>query len=444
MNIPEYTRYIIRILASKGHIAYLAGGCVRDMLLGVEPHDYDIATNATPEQVQSYFEKTVSVGAAFGVIIVQVDGNSCEVATFRDDGLYVDGRRPESVEYSNPEKDAQRRDFTINALFYDVITEKVIDYVGGEKDLKDRILKAVGDPNKRFEEDLLRVLRAIRFSVRFDLAIEDKTKYAMFFAASKLYRLSAERIRDELTKMFMGSNPGAAFELLHYYAIFRYLLPEIEKLWGVKQPKQWHPEGDVFIHTKLCLEKLEAPYNQDVACVWAAVLHDIGKPDAYDVNRAAGASHAGGHDRIGAALAKDILERYKFSNQIIEEVCYIISEHMTFSNVKEMKKSKLRTFLGHPQINKLLAVHKADCLASHADLSAHFCCVNKIEEWGKETILPPPLINGLDLMGLGMTPGPRFGKILNHIREMQLSDEIKTKKEALEAVLHLPRAQFNN
>jgi len=420
---------IVKRLRQKGYQAYLVGGCVRDLLLKIKPQDWDIATNAKPEEVQRLFKKTILVGAKFGVVIVRMRHKNYEVATFRTDLDYKDGRHPFSVKFSSAEEDAKRRDFTINGLFYDPIANQVIDFVGGEQDLKKGIIRAIGEPERRFSEDKLRMLRAVRFSARFNFPIEPKTKSAIKSHAQEILEVSPERIREELEMIFTQKNPDMALELMDELGLLKVILPEVAKMKGVQQPPEFHPEGDVFTHTKIMLSLAKNPSPE---LAFGILLHDIGKPDTFQLldrirfNR---------HNVVGAEIAEKILKRLRFSNKQIKTITALVKEHQRFMDVFEMRESTLKRFLSIEHFNLHLELHRLDCLASHKDLSAYRFIKGRYQEFLKERAKlkskPKRLITGDDLIALGLKPGPVFKEILKELEDAQLENKIKTKPIAL-------------
>lgn len=423
---------IVRRLRDSGHEAVWVGGCVRDMLRGLEPKDFDIATSARPDEVQSLFEHTVPVGASFGVILVIEEPHQFEVATFRKDAPYTDHRHPVDIDYGTMEEDVRRRDFTINALFYDPISDKVIDLVNGQADLAARIIRTVGDPVDRFWEDALRLMRAVRFSAILDFTIEEKT-WAALIQHNRLIRyISDERVRDELNKMLLHSNRRRAMELLDASGLLALILPEAVALKGVEQPPAFHPEGDVWVHTMLALENLRDP---DLVLAWATLLHDIGKPATFE--RADDRIRFSNHQIVGEAMALEILTRLKFPRSTMLKIAHMVRRHMDFINVRQMRRSTLRRFLSSETIDQELELHKADCMACHGDVSNYHFCREKIREFETEQvpIMPDPLISGKDLLRLGFIPGPIFAEILNDVQTRQLDEEIATPEAAEQYVL---------
>lgn len=420
---------IIQKLRLSGHEALLAGGCVRDLLLGREPKDFDVATSATPDEVVALFPGALTVGAHFGVVVVRQDHEQIEVATFRTDGSYKDGRHPESVTFATAEQDAQRRDFTINGLFRDPIKDRVIDYVGGAVDLEKRVLRAIGDAHQRFDEDKLRLLRAVRFATTLGFEIEEKTWQALCEHAPAIQSVSAERIRDELIKIFLHPNRLRGFDLLMDSGLMAQVLPEILVLKGVEQPPQWHPEGDVFIHTRLMLSLL--PEQVSLPLVLSVLLHDIAKPATFAVDET-GRIRFNGHDKLGAEMTGDILRRLKFPNDVIEPTQVTVEHHMVFKDVKKMKKSTLKRMMARPTWADELALHRVDCLGSNGLLDNYEFMQAKAEEFSQQPLIPQPLLNGRDLIALGWQPGKHLGAVLTEVQNAQLEGLISTREEALE------------
>lgn len=421
---------VLSKLKAHGFQAYFAGGCVRDRLLGKEPKDYDIATSATPEQVRASFDRTVAVGAHFGVTLVVEKGESFEVATFRSDGAYVDGRRPEGVVFSSVEEDAQRRDFTVNGLYWDGVSPEPLDLVRGREDLKAKILRTIGDPEKRFLEDHLRLLRAVRFSVQLGFEMEPATLEAVKKHAPLIRQTSHERVRDELTKILTSAQPARGIRLLDETGLLKEVLPEIVDMKGVEQPSEYHPEGDVYVHTLLLLEQLSGAPSE---LAWGALLHDVAKPATFE--RAADRIRFHGHDVIGAQMSDQILRRLAFSNDERELICSLVLEHLRFKDAKKMKLSTLKRFFSLDRFDLHLALHKIDCMASHKDLSALHFCEEKLAEFAKEPPPPLRLVKGADLMALGFRPGPEFSNILRAVEDAILEGVVKTKEEGIEFVL---------
>lgn len=417
---------IVKKIRANGFQAYFAGGCVRDAIMGIEPIDYDIATDAEPNIILKLFPKTIPVGAQYGVILVLVDGITFEVATFRRDGRYVDGRHPESVGFSKtPQDDVKRRDFTINGLLYDPLKDEILDFVSGRKDIEDGIIRAIGNPNERFNEDKLRLMRAVRFANRFQYKIENNTLSAIKENAQKINEVSAERIRDELDKIIRGPYAGSGLQMLHDTGILKYILPEVSEMAGVEQPAEFHPEGDVFIHTKLMLDILEKPTK---VMAFAVLFHDVGKPRTFT---RAERIRFDGHVPVGARMADEICKRLRFSNDEREKIVIYTENHMKFMDVQAMREAKLKRFMQSETFIEELELHRVDCLASHGKLDNWEFCKRKLEEYGKEELKPEPLISGEDLIQLGFKPGPLFKEILTKVGDLQLENQIKNKEDAL-------------
>lgn len=426
----EYAaRSVAARLREHGHVAYFAGGCVRDMVRGLTPKDYDIVTTARPEEVQRLFPKTFAVGAHFGVIIVVENGFQFEVATFRFDDVYLDGRHPSAVRFASPGEDAQRRDFTINGMFYDPVTEKVIDFVGGRADIEAKLVRAIGDPAQRFAEDRLRMLRAVRFATVLGYQIDPKTWEALVTSAPSINQISAERIRDELVRIFLSPNRVRGWDLLDASGLMRAVLPELEAMKGVAQPQQFHPEGDVFVHTRLMLELL--PENVSVPLVFAVLFHDVAKPVTARVDET-GRIRFNEHDRIGAEMTEGIMRRLRFSGAEIEATVEMVRQHMVFKDAPKMRVAKLKRFMARPTFDDELELHRVDCQSSHRNLDNYEFLLRKREEFASEPMLPPPLVRGHDLIALGLQPGPKFGEILEAVETRQLEGALRTREEALE------------
>jgi poly(A) polymerase len=420
---------ISRRLQEAGHTAYFAGGCVRDELLGLDPHDYDIATSAKPAEVQKLFSHTQAVGAHFGVILVMEHGRAFEVATFRSDHEYIDGRRPEMVTFSTPEEDAARRDFTINGMFHDPVADKFIDFVGGREDLASQTLRAIGDPVARFREDKLRLLRAVRFAARFGYQIDPATWDALRVHAADIHAVSAERIREELVKILAHPTRVRGFDLLDQSGLLKEILPEIEKLKGCEQPAQFHPEGDVFVHTRAMLELL--PPDVPVGVVLSVLFHDIGKPPTFRYHKDEDRIRFSGHDRVGAEMTERVMERLRFSRADTERTVEAVRQHMVFKDVQNMRTAKLKRFMAREGFDEELELHRVDCQSSHGALDNYDFLKTKAEEFANEPLIPPPLVTGHDLMALGWKPGPHFGPMLEAVQTAQLEGTLTTKEEAL-------------
>src|SRR5258708_4344875 len=458
--VPEPKRRaaeIVSILRKQGHQAYLAGGCVRDLLLSREPADYDVATDATPQQVMQIFPQTYAVGEQFGVVLVPDSSGATgvpasgatgvlarqgersdaavEVATFRSDVGYSDGRHPDEVRFTkNPQEDVQRRDFTINGMMLDPKTNEVLDYVGGQDDLKAGIVRAIGDPERRFTEDKLRMVRAVRFAARFDYKIDPATMAAIQKLAPKIHQVSCERVREELTKMLTEGRARKAFELLHTTTLLREVLPEIAAMKGVQQPPQYHPEGDVFVHTLLLLEKLQpsagGPISKTLA--WGALLPDVGKPATFRI--APDRIRFDGHVEVGVKMAAEILRRLRFSNHETDQILALVDNHMRFGAVQRMKQSTLKKFLRLPAFEEHLELHRIDCLSSHGQLDAYEYTQEQLRSMPPEAIRPTPLITGRDLIDAGYEPAPRFKEVLTAVEDAQLEGRLASREAAMEFV----------
>jgi poly(A) polymerase len=441
---------VIHTLRSQGYKAYLVGGCVRDLLLGREPADYDVATDATPQQVMTIFPETYAVGAQFGVVLVPVppelqtkelrsgadavshakDG-LIEVATFRADLGYSDGRHPDEVRFTkDPREDVQRRDFTINGLLLDPLTNEVLDFVGGRNDLQAKLVRAIGDPDRRFAEDKLRMLRAVRFAARFGYAIEPATFLSIQRHASQIHQVSRERLRDELTRMLTEGHARSAFLLLDQSGLLHELLPEIEAMKGVEQPPQFHPEGDVFVHTLLLLDKLPQPCPPTLA--WGALLHDVGKPPTFRV--APDRIRFDDHVNVGVKMAEEICRRLRFSNDDTEQIIALVDNHMRFGHAQRMKESTFKKFVRMPHFDEHLELHRLDSQASHGDLTSYNFTREKMATMPAEVISPAPLVTGDDLIAAGYKPGPRFKEILSAVEDGQLEGRLQSKNAAMQLI----------
>ncbi|MCC6546847.1 CCA tRNA nucleotidyltransferase [Candidatus Sumerlaeota bacterium] len=422
---------VVGALQGAGFRALFVGGCVRDGMLGLPLKDIDIATDARPQDVMGIFTDSRLVGAKFGVVLVQRGDVSFEVATFRRDGVYVDHRHPESVSFGSLEDDAQRRDFTINGMFHDPISGRFIDLVGGKRDLEGRIVRCIGEPRRRFAEDALRLLRAVRFAARFDFQVEAESLAMMKELAPTIQYVTPERQREELTRILQGPRAGAAFRMMLETGFLHWLLPEIEAMSGVEQGALYHPEGDVFTHTMLVVDFAEP---RTVRAMWSALLHDVGKPLTFQRDSATGKISFREHARVGAEIARLILERLKFASEDVEAITSIVARHMNFSSIMEMRTSTLRRFLGAPTIEDDLAVHRADCLGSSAPLTNWEFARERLEEFAsrREEMVPKPFITGNDLLSMGMKPGPAMGAFLHNAHERQLNGEWTSRNQALD------------
>lgn len=422
-------------LSKAGHQVYLAGGCVRDRLLDREPKDYDLATSARPDEVQKLFPRSDAVGAHFGVIIVKGHGEAVEVATFRTDGSYKDGRRPESVEFSSPEEDACRRDFTINGLFQNPFTDEIIDYVGGRSDLESGVLRAIGDAAERFREDALRLLRAVRFAVTTGFQLEKQTWDAVCGNASLLTQISPERIRDEFSRILVAADRSRGLDLLVDSGLIDSFIPEVLELRGCEQPPQWHPEGDVYVHTRLALSLLEDP---PLPLALAVLLHDIGKPATQTWDAEAERFRFNGHDKVGAEMARDILRRLRYPNQIVDEVSFMVSRHMKFMHVKDMRTSRLKRFMAAGTFDLETELHRVDCDSSNGFRDNYDFVRTKKEEFARAPLIPEPLLNGTDLIrDFNLDRGPGIGRILRAVQTEQLEGRLSDKESAYHFVKEL-------
>src|SRR5256885_11855852 len=455
--LKDFAISIARTLHDQGYQAYLVGGCVRDLLMGREPADYDIATDATPNEVMSIFPETYAVGAQFGVVLVpvpeaqckgQLDANpepvpaeaiavghqhkSCvEVATFRCDVGYSDGRHPDEVRFSkDPREDVQRRDFTINGLLLDPIENKVLDYVGGQEDLKAKVVRAIGNPAVRFAEDKLRMLRAVRFAARFDYTIDPATLESIQQLASQIHQVSSERVRDELTRMLTEAHARRAFELLDETGLLREVLPEISAMKGVEQPPEFHPEGDVFVHTLLMLEKLPQPCP--AALAWGVLLHDVGKPPTF--RRAPDRIRFDEHARVGTKMAEAICRRLRFSGDETKQVVALVENHMRFGDAERMNPSTFKKFIRLPRFEQHLELHRLDCESSHGNLRLYNFTREKMNALPPEEVRPRLLLTGEDLISAGYSPGPLFKEILAAIEDAQLDGKLQSKQDAMQLV----------
>ncbi|MBI4402728.1 MAG: CCA tRNA nucleotidyltransferase [Deltaproteobacteria bacterium] len=420
---------IIKTLKKHGHEAFLAGGCVRDRIRGVEPKDYDIATSAPSEEIQKLFKKTIPVGVQFGVILVVEDGVAFEVATFRTEGDYQDGRRPGYVAFASLEQDAKRRDFTVNGLYYDVEKKKIIDFVDGQRDISLKLIRTIGEPEKRFLEDHLRMMRAVRFAVQLGFEIDPAICPVIQKHAKLLSKVSQERLRDELVKTLTSPAPGRGIRLLDACGLLGEILPEVIAMKGVEQPIEYHPEGDVYTHTLMCLDGLS---NAPAELAVGALLHDVGKPLTFV--RAPDRIRFNNHDKVGAEMAKQICKRLAFPNSQTDLIYALVSEHLRFKDAMKMRESTLRRFLSMERIDLHMELHRLDCLASHANLDAYQFCAKKLGQIAAEPPKPVKLIGGTDLIALGFEPGPQFSKIMRAVEDAVLEDAILSKEEALEFV----------
>jgi len=449
-NAKQFAEEIIRTLRGRGYQGYLAGGCVRDLLLNREPADYDVATDATPQQVMQIFPQTYAVGEQFGVVLVPYvrdhaaisasasseeafthHRGTIEVATFRSDIGYSDGRHPDEVRFTkDPREDVERRDFTINGMMLDPASDEILDFVGGRADLGAGIIRAIGEPERRFGEDKLRMLRAVRFAARFEYEIEPETLAAIQTLASEIHQVSAERVREELGKMLTEGHARPAFQLLDTTGLLRQVLPEIAVMKGVEQPPQYHPEGDVFVHTLLLLDKLGAGASKTLA--WGALLHDVGKPPTFRV--APDRIRFDGHVDVGVKMAAEILRRLRFSNDQTDQILALVDHHMRFGQVQQMNQSTLKKFLRLPGFDEHMELHRLDSLSSHGQLGAYEFVREQLQSMPAEAIRPAPLITGRDLIEAGYEPGPRFKEILGAVEDAQLEGRLGSREAAMEYV----------
>jgi poly(A) polymerase len=429
MESEALARAVIAKLRGAGHQAYLVGGCVRDLLLGAAPKDFDVSTDARPERIMELFPRSGQVGAHFGVVLVRDEFAQVEVATFRSDHDYADGRRPASVDFeSDPRQDVLRRDFTINGLIMEADTGKVRDYVGGRADLERRVVRAIGDPDARLREDHLRLVRAVRFAARLGFEIDATTFEAIRRYHALTLKVAAERVRDELERILTEGGARRGFELLDASGMLADLLPEVAAMKGVQQPPEFHPEGDVWTHTLLLLEKLDHP---TATLAWGALLHDVGKPPTF---RVAERIRFDGHVEEGAKLAHGILTRLRFSRGDMERVEALIANHMRFKDAHRMKESTLKRFLRMPDFGEHLELHRLDCLAGNRNLENYELVRRKLEELPEEQLKPAPLVTGADLIAEGYEPGPRFAEMLAAVEDAQLEGRVGSREEALAMV----------
>jgi poly(A) polymerase len=423
---------VVQVLREAGFCAYWAGGCVRDLVMNLEPEDFDIATDARPEDVMRLFRKTVPVGLSFGVVRVLYEDAEFEVATFRADGRYLDGRHPAEVRFAGEKEDALRRDFTINGMFYDPLRKEVIDYVRGREDIRARVIRTIGRPEDRFGEDHLRLMRGVRFAARFQYTIEPKTEEAIKKYASTIRDVSAERIRDELEKMLTGPHPSDSLRFLYRDGLLQEILPEVVAMDGVEQPPEYHPEGDVLTHTLLMLDLMTRPVEESPPLSFelalSVLLHDIGKPLTF-VRRER--IRFDNHCEVGARMARRIGHRLRLSNDQQDTVFELVRDHLKFKDVRQMRESTLKRFLRQPRFEDHLELHRLDCLSSHKDLSHWEFCRDKLRTLPPEAIRPPRLLTGEDLIQMGLKPGPVFKEILGQVEDAQLEGRMQTREEAL-------------
>ena len=421
---------ILQRLRSEGFQAFLVGGCVRDLLMGLTPKDYDISTDATPEQVGRLFPESMGVGAQFGVMLVPRPEGNVEVATFRSDGRYSDGRHPNEVRYSKtPQQDVLRRDFTLNGLLYDPVKEQVLDYVGGQADINARRVRAIGNPHERFSEDRLRMLRAVRFASRLEFTLDAGAAEAIRTQAAEIRQVSSERVRDEILKILTEGRPRQGFELLDATKLLQEVLPEVKRMQGVAQPPEFHPEGDVWVHTMMMLDGLRAPTP---TLALGVLLHDVGKPPTFSVRERIRFDN---HVEVGAKMAEEILARLRLPSRDTERVVELVRHHLRFMDFPRMRRSTQLRFLRLPGFAEHLELHRLDCLASHGDLSTYDMAKRLLEETPPETVRPAPLLRGDDLIAEGYSPGPIFKEILQAVEDAQLEGRVHSSAQALSLVL---------
>jgi len=434
MTVKQTAIEIVKTLQKHGYKAFFAGGCVRDMIMGKVSIDYDIATSALPQDIINLFGKTIPVGVQFGVVIVVKDGHNFEVATFRTEGSYSDGRHPDYVAFSTPEDDVKRRDFTINGLLYDPVKNEILDYVGGQEDISKGIIRTIGNPAERFTEDKLRMIRAARFACRFNFPIHEDTRRAIIQLAQNIHVVSAERIREELEKILTGTNPHIGIKLLDELCLLEEILPEVSSMKGVRQPENFHPEGDVFVHTLLCLSKLAPVPEQGMerpswTFAMGILLHDIGKTmtleelDRIRFNL---------HEKVGADMTAKICDRLKTSNAEKDRIVWLVLKHLYFKDAQKMRLSKLKRLLAEEGYPELAELCRIDALASSGDLSDYHYCQEMFSKLSHEEVKPKPLITGHDLIDMGLKPGPVFKDILTKIEDEQLEGNVTTKEAAIE------------
>ena len=427
---------VVAHLRAAGHEAWFVGGCVRDLLMGIEPKDFDVATSALPDQVLNLFPRTFAVGAHFGVVLVSSQGSGgdeimTEVATFRSDGAYSDGRHPDAVRFSqSAEEDVKRRDFTINGMLLDPETGEVLDLVGGRQDLQARLIRAIGEPKQRFTEDKLRMLRGIRFAARFRFALQPATYQAMRALAADIGQVSRERVRDELTRMLTDGRASQAFTMLEATGLLQQVLPEVVRMRGVEQPPQFHPEGDVWVHTKLLLAGLDAGCSSALA--WSTLLHDVGKPATFRV--APDRIRFDGHVEAGVRIAEEICSRLRFPNHETEQILALVANHMRFADVRKMKQSTLKRFFRLKNFDEHLALHRLDCLASHGSLELYDFAREQFAALPPEEVRPKLLLTGKDLIEAGYPPSPQFKEMLAMAEDAQLEKRVETREQALQLV----------
>lgn len=434
MTVKQNAIEIVKTLQKHGYKAFFAGGCVRDMIMGRESDDYDIATNALPGDITGLFVKTIPVGVQYGVVIVVKNGHNFEVATFRTEGSYSDGRHPDYVAFSTPEDDVKRRDFTINGLLYDPVRDEILDYVNGREDISRGIIRTIGNPFDRFTEDKLRMIRSVRFACRFNFSIHEDTRQAIMQFAPQIHVVSAERIREEMEKILTGPNPHIGIKLLDELCLLQEILPEVSNTKGVQQPENFHPEGDVFTHTLLALSKMKK--NPSWTLAMGVLLHDIGKSVTFTVSDRIRFNL---HEKAGADMAAKICDRLKTSTAEKERIVWLVLKHLYFKDAKKMRLNKLKRLFAEEGYQELAELCRADALASSGDLSDYYYCQEMYSKLTHEEVKPKPLITGYDLIALGLKPGPLFKDVLTKIEDEQLDGNLTTKEEALEMTKKLIR-----
>jgi poly(A) polymerase len=423
---PEMlARQIAATLRGHGFQALLVGGCVRDLLLNRTPKDWDVATDATPTEVLNLFPDAKLVGAQFGVVLVREGDAQVEVATFRSDGVYEDGRRPADVRFEkSPHEDAARRDFTINALFMDPVTSEILDFVGGRQDLDSQIIRAIGDAEARFREDHLRLLRAVRFAARLGFRIDPSTFHAIQKMAPEVRTVAPERVRDELTRILTEGSASRGFQMLDASGLLEQVLPEVCSMKGVEQPPEFHPEGDVWVHTLLLLEKLDRPTP---TLAWGALLHDVGKPSTFQM---ADRIRFNGHVEAGVEIARHIMNRLRFSREDADQILALIGNHMKFKDAFDMRESTLKRFIRQPAFEEHLELHRLDCLSSNGYTDSYEYVKARLAGLSEEALKPAPLLTGRDLIERGYQPGPLFSEILHAVEDAQLEGTLRTPEDA--------------
>lgn len=433
-QLQQLATQIVKRLRDSGFQALFAGGCVRDQLMGKPAKDIDIATDAHPKEIQSLFPRTAPVGVQFGVVLVIEEGVAFQVATFRSDGRYIDGRHPEEVRHSKtPQEDASRRDFTMNGLYFDPVDQKILDFVGGREDIQKKIVRTIGDPKMRFQEDKLRLFRAVRFASTLEFEIEKKTFAALRGLADKITEVSAERIREELVKLLAGGRADRGLTLLDETGLLAKVLPEVSCMKGIAQPPQFHPEGDVFVHTRMMMGMLDQLPERPAVLAMSTLLHDVGKPPTF--RQAPDRIRFDNHDRVGARMARDICHRLRFSKDEIDQVAEGVEKHMDFKNAPKMREATLKRFMRRPTFPWEIEMHRIDCMASHGDLTVYGFLKERYAEFRKEIPKPQLLVTGDDLIELGFSPGPQFKEILSAVEDQQLERRLSSKEEAVRWVL---------